>query len=152
MKKAISFLLIIGVICGLTMCLNSCAKKENKAEIFKLVEENKEILLEDIQSKSFQRSQNIKRMRSVSESLDKKGCVRYSYETGDTFWVGSYYEGFYYIESDDIFTICYNLEKHPNYEMTVENDKYTFMEIEGGDNYFYFEKICDNFYYYYEKY
>lgn len=152
MKKVISLGLIIIVILSLTLCLNSCAKEENKAEIFKLVEENKEILLEDIQSKSFETSQNIKRIRSISESLDENGCVRYSYETGDTFWVGSYYEGFYYIENDDILTVCYDLKTHQNYEMTIENDTYIFREIEDGDNYFYFEKICDNFYYYYEKY
>ena len=66
MKKVISLGLIIIVILSLTLCLNSCAKEENKAEIFKLVEENKEILLEDIQSKSFETSQNIKRIRSIS--------------------------------------------------------------------------------------
>ena len=153
MKKIISFLLIISIFFSLAICLSFCAKKENKAEIFKLVELNKEILLEDIQNKNLERSKKVKNIKSINNNLDE-GYVQYNYNSGDSIWVGFYYEGFLYIENNDIFSTIYyvSLENHPNYDLTIENDTYIFRQKEGGENYFYVEKICDKFYYFYEKY
>ena len=153
MRKIISFLLIISIFFSLSICLSSCAKRENKAAIFKLVEQNKSVLLEDIQNNNFERSKRINKIRDIYIDLDN-GWINYGYKSGDNIWIGFYYEGFLYVENNDIFsTVHYSgMDNHPDYDITIENDTYTFREKEGGGNYFYVEKICDQFYYYYEKY
>jgi len=110
----------------------------SKSEIFKLVEKNEDILLGDISANNFNDSSEIKGIVDVNieEEIINFYCGGYGMgpSTG--------YYGFYYTEDDNMTAIWCS-----GSPLKQDGKGYSWEE-DDGDNRYYTEKICDNFYYY----
>lgn len=111
----------------------------SKEKIFRLVDENYLVILEDIEKNNFDQTLMIKGIESVNQ---ENGVFDFDCE-GKGFGPETRYFGFYYAE-DDLPKDLYHGTKN---ELIADGVGYSYKE-EIGDNYYYTEKIRTHFYYY----
>jgi len=138
MKKPIILLaVVLTVIILFQACDRIFFDHLSKKQIFALVSDNEELLLQCIAENDFEKAYAIKGISyiSVEEKIIEFGCG------GSGFGSGTSYYGFYYTTDDNMTAIWCAGPVVPDgrgYSWTEEN----------GDNRYYTEKICDCFYYY----
>lgn len=134
---------IVRVFIGIALILTICAETDDRlsqTEIVELVNSNIDILKEDIANNDFSRTEQIPGIKKVEED---NGIIDF-YCGGYGFGSATAYCGFYYTTGDDISAIwCAG----PIEAIVPDGNGFTYREY-CGDNYYYTEKICENFYYY----
>lgn len=134
----ISLILSLVLISGIRHVL-----KDNylsKDEIFDVVNENYDIIMSDIQKGEFAKTETIKGIENVS---DHDGVIEfYCGEEGISVSGAEY--GFYYTEDDSPKVSFLPYVLFSEEDLVPENKGYCFDKYD----YYYTEKIRDNFYYY----
>lgn len=138
MKKNILFL------CLLCLLLSGCSRfdgQRNKESIFSYVETNQELLLSCICEEDYT---PLRGRFSPEEINVEENHVDFDWRaTG--FGSETAYCGFFWSESGDLYAAwCAPPAEEP---LTPRDDGFFWQEAE-GDNTYYVEKICDNFFYY----
>lgn len=126
------------------MSFCSCDSMDNRISkdvIFALVTENESLLLDDIKNNNFDASKGLDGINKIvtSEDIIEFSCG------GAGFGPSTAYCGFYYTEDDNITAIWCAPESETD---LVPYENGFLYEQENGDNRYYTEKICENFYYY----
>lgn len=140
MKKLVSAVLMLCLLFGLTACspLDNMTSRER---IFRVVEKNEELLRSCIESGDFT---PLNRILIIGDISVKDSCIDFDCG-GAGFGSQTAYCGFYYTESNDMYAIwC----APPHGESLTQQGSGYYWEQQDGDNTYYTEKICDNFYYY----
>ena len=132
----------------------------DKADIFRFVRENRDVILADAVSDDFTHTVELLHANGGQRQADQwDGCARF--ECFGAGWAtGSEEQGFLYVPWDGPVNIQYIIEGLPSASMRGE-DLIPYLEPEGdgwawyqsnalgyGDNEFHTEKICDNLWYY----
>lgn len=148
MKKRLACLLLLACF---VMFLTACAPLAlfffdtlvsdhlSKKEIFSLVKKNEELLRNDVANHDFTKSAELKGIVeiNVEEEIIDFDCG------GSGFGSATSYYGFYYASGDDKMTAIWC----GGGPLSKDGDGYSWREAE-GDNSYYTEEICENFYYY----
>lgn len=127
----------------LLLLISGCKAEDrlSKDAIFRLVEGNQELLLEEIARKDFAGSKELRGIQSIH--TQDNGIIDFNCG-GAGFGPATSYCGFYYTTDDDIAGLwCAG----PPAELVAGAAGWTYRE-KHGDNTFYAEKITDHFYYY----
>lgn len=151
MKKKIAIccgtivlILIIAFISFIIWFDSMISDNLSKKEIFELVNENYSIIIEDVSENDFTDTEKIKGVKEVYSDTD----VIDVYCGGTGIGSATSYYGFYY-SADDLPKDAWcgsNFGRTPD-ELIPEGKGFT-IKNSNDDNYYYTEKIRDNFYYY----
>ena len=133
-------LVVVAVVCFIMLFSNMIDDSLSKKEIFKLVNDNYTIILDDIKEKDFADTEKLKGVKEVDS--DTEIIDVYCGVTG----LGSAtsYYGFYY--SPDGLPKCRS--EFGRIELLEPDGNGFSIKYYEGDNRYYTEKIRDNFYYY----
>ncbi len=113
----------------------------SKEDIFSIVNEHYEMLIECINSNDFSAVERLKAIKEVDVTDD---CVDF-YCGGSGFGSATFYVGFYYTDTDDMRAVW--CAPAPEEELSPADGGYLWKEAE-GDNQYYVEPIREHFYYY----
>lgn len=149
MKKIICLLLILCLLVSLSGCrslyfLALVAGSDDGAErdeIFAFVREHEDALLRAVEAGDFSAFENQGFIKSVQANGD---CVEFSCG-GAGVGSGTSYVGFYYTADHDL-TAVWGASGSAQ-ALTAKGSGFEWQEPD-GDNYYYTEQICGNFYYY----
>lgn len=143
MKKILVVLCVIFLLLAVIAC-NPLDGRADKDMIFRLVTDNQQLLLNCIEKNNFDELNWSLSSLSIREVDVNEDHVDFSCG-GAGFGSQTAYRGFFYTENDDMYAVwC----APPNDQLlSADGAGYTWTE-ENGDNTYYVEKICDNFYYY----
>ena len=134
---------IAAVIIAITLVVNAFFSmfdnRLEKEEIFDIVEENKELLLSEIEKGEFIETLKIDGIQSVDNSYTM-GVVNFDCG-GAGMGSATYYTGFYYTNCENLTGVWCAMGP-----LVEKGDG--FYGTDGTDNYYYTEKICNGFYYY----
>ena len=135
----------------------------DKNDMFEIVKNNTQTILEDISNNDFTRTMDLLKSSREKPNITFNGdCVTF-YCYGYGFGPSTTYIGFYYIPGDSLaeiggieapWALYHGSEEFPMF-MKQEGNEWVWYEKEenaGGDNEYHIEKICDNFWYYRIKY
>ncbi len=138
------FLIIAAILTAGLVCLNVFLSDNlSKKQIFKLVERNSAVIIEDISANNFDDTLSIKGIQEVSS---RNGMIDF-YCGGKGVGSATSYYGFYYSESDEPIGAFAGVGLIGNFELTPDGRGYSYRE-ENSDNIYYTEKITEKFYYY----
>lgn len=136
---------IVGVVCLFLMIgtLISCSSGlTEKEDIINLFSKNETLFIEAVQTKNFERVENIRGIQSVTVS---------EYPDYIDFSCGGYgmgsqtgYYGFFYSPDDNVTAVDV---AGPRDELVEDGNGYRWEE-KNGDNIYYVEQIGDHFFYY----
>jgi len=143
------------IICIMLILLIGCSKKEinEKELIVDYVKNNETILIECVNKiKESEKIIDDSIINNLPEGLkiyniyksNQTDCINFSVDEGTT--SSSHYYGFYYTPKDVASIIGYESENLKEY-----GNGYRIQE-EGNEDWYYTEKIVDNFYFYEEHY
>lgn len=150
MKKFISFVLTLCLVISLpglltgTMFLFLAAVSDDRAdksEIFEFVREKEEELLEAIESSDFS---NFENQGFIKDIIPESWVVEF-YCGGAGFGSGTSYVGFYYSPNNSLTAAWCAPPSAAS--LIPSGDGFRWQEPD-GDNQYYTEHICGNFYYY----
>lgn len=153
LKKGLSLLLVVIMVLSLSGCSDILSgaiflfliatgdDSADKNEVFEFVRENEEELLEAIESRDFSAYENIGIIKEIGAD-----------ETYVDFYCGgagivsaTFYVGFYYTSENDMMAVwCAPTTAS---SLTPSGNGFEWQEP-NGDNRYYTEHICNNFYYY----
>ena len=119
----------------------------DKADMFEIVRNNTDTILEDIEKNDFTRTLALLSSSREEPDIEFSGdCVTF-YCYGHGFASNTSYEGFYYTPMDGPARLggidVSSLKQEGNEWAWYEKDR-----APGGDNEYHTEKICDHFWYY----
>ncbi len=137
---AIVCLIIIFALFLLAFRISFSDKYLTKEEIFELVNSKYDILADDIQKDDFTKSNKIKGITEI-ERID--GVIDFSCGGKGNVASGAYY-GFYYTEDDLPKVSFLGYVSYDEEDLKPEGNGYCY----DAYDYYYTEKITDNFYYY----
>lgn len=141
-KKYARFVFFIIALLFGVMAVTGCTSASNyKNDIFRLVEDHKDVFLADISAKEFSASLALEGVESVNAL---ENCVNF-YCGGHGISASSHEYGFYYSFDDQPLGVWEDFEFCSDEEMTKDGDGFS---ADFQHNGYYTEKICDNFYYY----
>ena len=148
MKRAVIFVLVI------MLCLSfaGCNDELSKEDVFSLVNDNKDTILQDVSEGDFS---DCKKIAEIKEITKYDNFVEF-YCGGKGMGGETSYCGFYYFANDDLQAVLDELAQliggaDTDVEFTVDCNGYIWRAAE-GDNSLYVEKIDNNLYYYYQSY
>lgn len=131
---------LTGILLNLCAC-DTLDNRLSKDDIFNLVKENENLISDDIKNNNFDAT---KELDGIGEINLYDDIIEFSCG-GAGFGPATAYCGFYYTEDDNMTAIWCAPESEADLEPYENGFLY---EQENGDNRYYTEKICDNFYYY----
>ena len=149
------YLLLSAVfLAGILLVFSPAARQQvhymDKADMFEIVRNNTDTILEDIEKNDFTRTLALLCSSREEPDIEFSGdCVTF-YCYGHGFASNTSYEGFYYTPWDGPAQLggmdVSSLKQQGNELVWYEKD------VNGGDNEYHTEKICDNFWYYWLDY
>ena len=135
--------IIILIIVGIISFNRILSDNLSKTQIFKLVDKNYNIILEDIRNNNFDNTLTIKGIREID---NENGVIDF-YCGGKGMGSETSYYGFYYTQDDVPKGIFAGTKYCESEQLTADGIGYSHNEY-NGDNRYYTEKIRDKFYYY----
>lgn len=136
-------LVVIAVVCFLMFFFNIIDDSLSKKEIFKLVNDNYSIILDDIKEKDFSDTEKLKGVKEVDSDTE----IIDVYCGGTGIGSATSYYGFYY-SPDGLPKDSWCGTSFGSPEMLKPDGDGFSIKHSNGDNCYYTEKIRDNFYYY----
>lgn len=153
-RKALSLLLAVLILFSFSCCADAVVgsalflylaatsdDRANKDEVIKFVCENETELLEAVESGDFSAFED----QGIIKEIDTNDTVVDFYCGGAGMGAGTIYVGFYYTADDDMNALW--CAPPSGSSLTATGDGYEWQEP-NGDNRYYTEHICGNFYYY----
>lgn len=140
LKRLIALFLSVILLFSLSSCVLTgglFSSHLSKAQIFRLVEKNEKVLLEDIANSDFK---NSKKIRGIEDVSPGESTVDF-YCGGSGFGPATSYYGFYYSQNGEPSCIWVGGE------LSAEGNGWGWRE-KNGDNRYYTEKITGYFFYY----
>ncbi len=137
---AILLLTVVAIVCFVVWFFNSIDDSLSKEEIFKLVNNNYSIILDDISENDFEDTKKLKGVKEVDPDTE----IVDFYCGGKGLGSSTSYYGFYY--SPDGLPKCRS--DFGRIELLEPDGNGFSIKYYEGDNRYYTEKIRDNFYYY----
>lgn len=136
-------LVVVAVVCFIMLFSNMIDDSLSKKEIFKLVNDNYTIILDDIKEKDFADTEKLKGVKEVDSDTE----IIDVYCGGTGLGSATSYYGFYYspdgLPKD---SWCGTSFGSPE-QLKPDGDGFS-IKYSNDDNCYYTEKIRDNFYYY----
>ena len=157
MKKVLSALLILLLVFSLSGCSNlfgmfimicaagSSDDRAEKTDIIEFVIEHEEALREAVEQNDYTAFEN---SDIVLDIHPQENAIKF-YCGGAGFGAETIYVGFYYTADNDMTSL--DLAPSSPDLLTPSGDGFEYREA-AGDNRYYTEKICENFYYYEAEY
>ncbi len=136
-------LVVVAVVCLLTWFYNMSDNSLSKKEIFKLVNDNYSIILEDIREKDFTDTEKLNGVQEVYSDTE----IIDMYCGGSGFGSATSYYGFYY-SPDGLPKDSWCGSGFGSPEQLVPDGNGFSIKYSDNDNCYYTEKIRENFYYY----
>ena len=139
----IFLIVLVAFVCFIMWFANMIDNSLSKKEIIELVNENHSIILDDVNEKEFS---DTERIEGIQEIYNKTQIVDF-YCGGTGIGSATNYYGFYYSSDNNPKAVFAGtiISETPNFQM--EKNGFC-IKNSNDDNYYYTEKIRDNFYYY----
>ena len=132
---------VLLIIVILLLCFFLVPGKNHKEQVFKIVQDNQEVLQECVKTNDYERAKKIDGIEEVKYYQTGPYTEFYCY--GEGIVSSSVYYGFYYSPDDAPLGILYAAEED------LEPDEKDFSyETPDSDNWYYTERITKNWYYY----